>query len=209
MQYTNKSYIKLLLLPILLLTLAACASTSEESHVETDDETLPERVEVKTPEITPKFQQDYNRAIALIQTKKNRSAISSLNKLIQNYPQFAGPHVNLGLIYFKAKQYSKARKEFDKALVLNPNNAVCHNHIGIIQRKNGEFKLALQSYKLAIRNNSNYASAHLNIGILYDIYLADLTKALNHYQHYQRITGAKDKKVSKWIIDIKRRVNAS
>jgi len=206
MPYINSTNIKNLLLSVIVLIISACATTAGDNSIE---DTLPEKIVVITPPTTPKFQRDYARAISLIQGKKNRSAIRSLTLLTQNYPQFAGPHVNLGLIFFKAKQYTKARKEFEKALVLNPNNAVSHNHIGIIQRKNGEFKQALQSYKLAIQSNANYASAHLNIGILYDIYLSDLTKALEHYQRYQQITGDKDKKVAKWIIDIKRRVNAS
>jgi len=196
-----------------MLNVVACAVPGGNSGEQAGDalleDALPARVEVKTPPITPKFQRDYNRAISLIQTKKNRSAIKALTLLTKNYPQFAGPHVNLGLIYFKAKQYSKAQKAFNKALALNPNNAVSHNHIGIIQRKNGKFKDALKSYRLAIQGDPKYASAHLNIGILYDIYFSNLPKALEHYQLYLDITGAKNKKVSNWIIDIKRRVNAS
>ena len=195
------------------MSITACAAPTGESASDASNEfseqLLPEKVEVKTPPITPKFQRDYTRAISLIQTKNNRSAIQALTLLTQNYPQFAGPYVNLGLIFFQAKQYNQAKKEFSKALTLNPNNAISHNHIGIIQRKNGEFKEALISYQLAIRSNPNYANAHLNIGVLYDIYLSNLTKALEHYERYQKITGEKDKKVANWIIDIKRRLNAS
>ncbi len=209
MQYINNTLLKYLVFSIFIVNIAACATSTNNSGSQSSEESLPAFVRVKTPPVTPKFQRDYARAISLMQTNKNSSAIRAFTSLTQNYPQFAGPHVNLGLIYFHAKQYSKAQKEFDKALALNPNNAVSHNHIGIIQRKNGKFKEALKSYQLAIRSNPDYANAHLNIGILYDIYLADLAKALEHYKHYQKITGNKDKKVSKWIIDIERRVNAS
>jgi len=214
MPYINSNTIKNSLLTSLIVCLVACAappssdSTSDLAGNLTSD-SLPAMVEVKTPPITPKFKRDYARAISLLQSRKSRSAINAFTALTRNYPQFAGPHVNLGLIYFRAKQYTKATKHFNKALVLNPNNAICHNHIGIMQRKKGEFKDALKSYRLALRSNANYANAHLNIGILYDIYLLNLTKALEHYQRYQTITGDKDKTVRKWIIDIKRRVNAS
>jgi len=216
MPYINNINIKNIILTLFVLSITACAATSggsddspSQSVSESSSDSLPPMVDVKTPPITPKFQRDYTRAISLIQTKKNRSAIKAFTKLTQNYPQFSGPHVNLGLIYFKAKQYSKAQKAFTKALELNPNNAISHNHIGIIQRKNGKFKEALTSYRLAVRSNSNYANAHLNLGILYDIYLSNLPKALEHYQRYQKITGEKDKKVSKWIIDIKQRIKSS
>ncbi len=198
------------MLSLLIVSVSACAISTTSTDEETiDEEALPALVPVKTPPITPKFQRDFNRAISLMQKNKNRSALKLLTLLTQNYPQFAGPHVNIGLIYFRAKQFSKAKKAFEKALNVNPNNAVSHNHLGIIQRKNGEFKAALRSYRLALLSNDSYANAHLNIGILYDIYFSNLTKALEHYQRYLEITGSKDKKVSNWIIDIKRRVNAS
>jgi len=207
---------KNIILTLFVLSITACAAPSSgskdssgESIFESSSDTLPAMADVTTPPITPKFQRDYTRAISLIQSKKNRSAITALTRLTQNYPQFAGPHVNLGLIYFKAKQYSKAQKAFTKALVLNPNNAISHNHVGIMQRKKGKFKEALTSYRLAVRSNPDYAGAHLNLGILYDIYLSNLPKALEHYQRYQKITGEKDKKVSNWIIDIKRRIKSS
>lgn len=198
------------MLALLIAGVSACAiptSSSDEDTIE--EEALPTLVPVKTPPVTPKFQRDFNRSISLMQKNKNRSALKLLTLLTQNYPQFAGPHVNIGLIYFRAKQFSKAKKAFEKALSLNPNNAVSHNHLGIIQRKNGEFKAALKSYRYAILSNADYANAHLNIGVLYDIYFSNLTKALEHYQRYLDLTGNKDKKVSNWIIDIKRRVNAS
>ncbi|MFV2059394.1 MAG: tetratricopeptide repeat protein [Gammaproteobacteria bacterium] len=209
MQFINNINFKNLILSIFIVSLTACAAQTENSGTQPTEDSLPAFVKIQTPPVTPKFKRDYIRAISLMQSNKNNSAIRALKLLTQNYPQFAGPHVNLGLIYFHAKQYSKAQKAFDKALNLNPNNAVSHNHIGVIQRKNGKFKDALKSYQLAIRSKPKYANAHLNIGILYDIYLANLSKALEHYKRYQEITGNKDKNVSKWIIDIERRVNAS
>ena len=45
----------------------------------------------------------------------------------------------------------------------------------------------------------------MNIGILYDIYLNNLSAALDHYQHYQAITGGRDAQVKRWIQDVKLR----
>jgi len=41
---------------------------------------------------------------------------------------------------------------------------------------------------------------------LYDIYLNRLCAALDHYQHYQSISGGNNTVINKWIIDVKQRL---
>jgi len=43
---------------------------------------------------------------------------------------------------------------------------------------------------------------------LYDLYLHQSERALAHYREYQILSGSADKLVSKWIIDLERRVKA-
>jgi lipoprotein NlpI len=52
----------------------------------------------------------------------------------------------------------------------------------------------------------NYAYAHLNYGILLDLYLGELENALAHYQKFQQLTPEEDKEVTKWIVDLERRI---
>jgi hypothetical protein len=41
---------------------------------------------------------------------------------------------------------------------------------------------------------------------LYDIYLNNPRAALDHYRHYQTISGGNNTVVIKWIIDVKHRL---
>ena len=60
----------------------------------------------------------------------------------------------------------------------------------------------------AISHNSDYANAHLNIAVLFDIYLYDLDRAMQHYKMYQSLTNASDELVGKWVVDLERQISA-
>jgi lipoprotein NlpI len=93
----------------------------------------------------------------------------------------------------------------NKAIKINPNRPDTYNQLGIVLRSAGQFKAARDAYEQALRFDSNYAYAHLNLGILYDLYLRDARKALDHYERYQNLLPVQDKQVSKWVVDLKRR----
>ena len=80
------------------------------------------------------------------------------------------------------------------------------NHIGILERRKGNFENALQAYQRAIEIDAKYARVHLNLGILFDLYLQDLEKALQHYRLYQTLTNDENEQVAGWIVDIERRL---
>ena len=145
----------------------------------------------------------------MIQSGQTKRAISTLDQLSRKQPLLAGPHTNLGILYLKTGKLNKAAAALEKAVDMNPANASAQNHLGIVYRKQGKFKEALNAYRIALQINPAYTTAHLNIGILYDLYLGDLPRALEHYRKYQSLTGKSDKHVTKWIVDIERRVKKS
>ena len=150
--------------------------------------------------------QQYDEAIAAMKSGNIASAKNNLSNLTKAYPDLAGPYVNLGIIYFRADEIDKAEEAFKQALKVNPNNAVSLNHLGIIYRGKGKFEDARSNYKKALDIAPNYAYAHLNYGILLDLYLGELDEALEHYQTFQELTPEEDKEVSKWIVDLERRI---
>jgi len=87
-----------------------------------------------------------------------------------------------------------------------PQQPDIYNALGSIYRRTGRFDDAETAYLKALQLAPDYANAHLNIGILYDIYLSNLSAALNHYQRYQTISGGDNTVVNKWIIDVKQRL---
>lgn len=150
----------------------------------------------------------YPSVIAEAEQGNTESAIKQLTKLTQKNPDFAPVFTNLGLQLLKAGNLPEAQSALKKTVELKLDNAVAYNHLGVISRMNGDFDTARSQYQKAIKYNPDYANAHLNLGILLDIYLYELDTALQHYENYQSLTGNNDKLVSKWIIDIQRRIKA-
>ena len=148
----------------------------------------------------------YPEALDAAKSGNTKSAIKLLTQVTSSNPEFAPAHTNLGLQHLRKNDFKSAEASFKKALEIDNSDAVAYNHLGVILRKQGKFKDAQVMYNNAIKQKPDYAIAHLNLGILYDIYLYELPLALEHYKRYQSITSDSDKQVSKWIIDLERRL---
>ena len=152
---------------------------------------------------------EYDSAIAAMKSGNIAQAKNILSILTQKYPDLSGPHVNLGIIHFRADEIDKAEEAFKQALKINPDSAVSLNHLGIINRGKGKFKEAKSNYERALEISPNYAYAHLNYGILLDLYMGELNEALDHYQKFQELAPGQDKEVKNWIVDLERRIKSA
>lgn len=152
---------------------------------------------------------DYDQALEAMKSGNITLAKNILSNLTQNYPDLSGPHVNLGIIYFRADEIDKAEESFKQALKINPDSAVSLNHLGIINRGKGKFDEAKSNYQRALEIAPNYAYAHLNYAILLDLYIGELENALDHYQKFQELAPAQDKDVKNWIVDLERRIKSA
>jgi len=149
----------------------------------------------------------YKNAVSAMKNGQTDSAVSQFSAITQTHPNLAGPFINLGIIYISKGRYEDAEKNLLQATTIKPNDAIAQTHLGIAYRNQGKFDEAKVAYDVALKVDPKYPFAHLNAGILYDIYLSDLARALNHYQQYQALTNGQDKTVDKWIVDLERRVN--
>ena len=195
-------------------TLLACQTAPKLTPESTPEIAVPANVEVEVQTPPAQVQQInpqealYQQAIESTQTGDVDTAIRQFNQLIISNPSTNKVYTNLGLLYLHKKQIDKAKESFQKAIKQDDSDAIAYNHLAIIHRQQGEFTQALYHYYNAINADANYANAHLNLGILLDIYLQDLPKALEQYEIYQTLISVKNEKVDKWIIDIKRRIDA-
>jgi len=190
-----KRLIKLLLLGS-YLGLAGCASGPSSDAGQTPT----------NADVDPNILAEYQSALSLMKNGEDEQALQRLAILIKKYPNLAGTFVNLGIIYLKEQRYKDAQQVLLQATTISPANAVAHNHLGISQRGLGKFQKAEQSYLEALKLKPDYSHAHLNIGILYDLYLNELQRALDHYEKYKALSGSSDSLVEKWIVDLKRRI---
>jgi Flp pilus assembly protein TadD len=152
--------------------------------------------------------QQYAQALNLMKSGRSGDAELEFKELALAYPEFAGPYVNLGLLYMRDSRYSEAEGAFKTALGRNPNNAIAENELGISERKLGKFTEAEAAYQRTIVIDPNYAPAYLNLGVLYDLYLSEPQKALEQFEHYLALTG-ENKQVAGWVIELRKRVGAA
>ncbi|MBV1880881.1 MAG: tetratricopeptide repeat protein [Pseudomonadales bacterium] len=152
---------------------------------------------------------DYRKALEFLKDGKNKRALTMLKSITSRYPKLSGPWINQGIIHINLNRLPEAEKTFNKALSIYPDNPYALNMLGIVHRELGQFEKAKNNYEKALKIDKHYAKAHLNLGILADLYLRDLPLALKHFKRYQALQKTKEKRVSGWIKDIKRRIKAN
>ena len=143
----------------------------------------------------------------MMKSNRNTDAELELKQLALAYPQFAGPQLNLGLLYLNDSRLPEAEAAFKAALQATPANPIAGDELGIVERKLGKFADAEAAYLRAIAAEPNYAPAHLNLGVLYDLYLSEPQKALEQFERYIEIAG-ENKQVAGWVIELRKRVGS-
>ncbi|MCE2027979.1 tetratricopeptide repeat protein [Sessilibacter corallicola] len=123
-------------------------------------------------------------------------------------PELSGPHLNLGLVYEATDRFELAETAYSAAISANSLNLDAYNQLAILKRKQGEFEQAETQYLNALSIWPDHAKSHLNIAILYDLYMGRLEPALAHYEQYQALAEAPEKRVVGWISDLRRRIDS-
>lgn len=192
----------------LMLGIAGCATSP--APTDTRVVTTPAATEQKAePAVSPAVQRDFTNALSAIKLGRYQDAERMLLTLAREHPELSGPYANLGIVYHRLGKLPEAIKFLAQAIEINPDRAAYYNQLGIVYRQNGQLDKARESYIRALEVDPLYLNAHLNIGILYDLYLQERGKALQHYERYQALLPAADAQVNKWIVDLKQRQQSS
>ncbi len=161
------------------------------------------------PPVSAESRQLYEQALTALKAGHYADAERGLLAVARREPALAGPHANLGILYARTGKVTQAIESLQQAIRLNPDRAEYYNELGMVLRREGKFDDARRNYSKAIETDPNYAYAHLNIGILYDLYLPDTEKAMQHYQRYRELAPSEAAAVAKWIADLQQRGRAS
>lgn len=159
-------------------------------------------------DVPPRAMTLYEQAIAIMAAGDTIDAELRLQEFLLQYPNYAGAHVNLAIIFADRGDLEAAENSLTDALILSPEHPAALNQLGLLLRRQGKLQEAEAAYKRAVEGNPDYALAHYNLGVLNDLYLQRLDAALQHYERYQQLAG-EDQQVAKWIADLKRRISAA
>jgi tetratricopeptide (TPR) repeat protein len=151
----------------------------------------------------------FNRALALMTARDFINAEIELTDLAARFPGFAGPEVNLAIIYRQDGRIDDALGALQRALAIAPDHPSANNELGLIERGRGDFEAAEAAYRRAIAGDPDYALAHYNLGVLLDLYLRREAEALEQYEAYQALTAVPDDEVGRWVVDLRRRLGLS
>ena len=112
--------------------------------------------------------------------------IEAYEKAIELDPGSAGALVNLGTIYFNARDFTTAERYYTLATETDPEYALAHFDLGNLCDECGDRGRALEHYSAALRISPNYADAHYNIALLYQGARQNM-KAVRHWMAYLKL----------------------
>ena len=157
--------------------------------------------------VPPQSQQQFTDAVALATGGDLAGAERAFDSLNAQYPNYAGPLINLAVLRAKAGKLEAAEQALQAAVERNPDSATAFNQLGILYRRLGRFKEADTAYQKAVEIDPAYANAYFNLGVLCDLYLQDPQRALEAFERYLARASEPDPKVRGWITELKSRLS--
>ncbi|UCG71945.1 MAG: tetratricopeptide repeat protein [Chromatiales bacterium] len=151
----------------------------------------------------------YARALGWMDAGDDARAAGAFRELAADYPDYAGPLVNLAILESRAGNTEAGINLLSNAVVICDQCAPAWNQLGILLRRQGRFEEAESAYLKALAEDPDYALAHYNLGVLYDLYQQQPATAVEHYERYVALTDdVSQLPVDKWIVDLRRRIGA-
>ena len=152
---------------------------------------------------------DYAQALSYLNNGNDRAAERELRNMVTQYPEIAGPRINLATLLLERGDNEEALGLAREAIAANPRSAAGYNVLGMAERRAGNFDAARSAYQNALAADPGYDQAQLNLGILYDLYLRQPDRALAAYEAFQAAQAEPDTQVNIWIADFKRRAGGN
>ena len=155
--------------------------------------------------VDDELKRDFEAATALLAAEKYEQGITLLGKVIKRSPKSTAPYINLAMAYRKQDKLEQAEEQIKKALEISPLHPAANDEYAKIHRRNGRFGEARRLYEALLKEYPKFHPARKNLAILCDLYLQDLSCALEQYEIYSE-ARPEDEKVTLWIADLRRRI---
>ena len=107
--------------------------------------------------------EEYN--LALTKSGDNEDILMSLESIwkqrVEQNPNDAEAHANLGAVYQKKNNFQAALEQYNKAEELNPSNVTTRLNLGTLFQAQKDYDTAIEAYDTIIAVNPNYMPAYL------------------------------------------------
>jgi tetratricopeptide (TPR) repeat protein len=113
-------------------------------------------------------------------------AIECYRKVLEVEPRHAAAHINLGTIFYNAREFGLAEQHYRAAIESDPRYALAHFDLGNVLDETGRILAAIESYKTALLLAPTYADAHYNLALAYEK-IHEYRKALKHWRTYAKL----------------------
>lgn len=132
-------------------------------------------------------------------------AQATLDGLLAARPHHPDLLANAAIVARSQGESDKARTLFNEAIKAAPGHRVASNNLSLLLREEGEFIRARRVLIRALDHHPDDPTLHYNLAVVYELYLQDLGKALDHYQRYLSLIPQPDTEVEGWVQDLERR----
>ncbi|MEW6683144.1 MAG: tetratricopeptide repeat protein [Nitrospirota bacterium] len=148
----------------------------------------------------------FQKGTTLVEDGKFKEARTVFENLRTNYPHVSVFHNNLGVVYKRLGLLPEAVAAYQQAIEIQPQYPEAYYNLGLALREQGEFRQAEDAYRRALDVAPDFRDATYNLAVLYDLYLNEPEKAIQHYETYLASGGEGREEVTIWIAALHKRV---
>jgi tetratricopeptide (TPR) repeat protein len=110
----------------------------------------------------------YEEAQQMLEQGEYAAAAEALARIFAEDQTDAEAAFALGLAYFNAGQYEKAREAFENSLEVDPGRAAAvHHNLGALAYQVGEMQTAVEEFQAALAEDPNDPDTHYQLGATY------------------------------------------
>ena len=99
--------------------------------------------------------------------QNQKDAFTHFRRAIELYPSYGDAYGQLGLGYYRQKQYKEALENYEIALKYDPNDAKIYSNMGVIYFERKDLRKAEEVYLKATQLDPRYIDARRNLGSVY------------------------------------------
>ena len=134
-------------------------------------------------------------SVSLISQNKFDEPEKVLAKLIDDYPKYIEPYINLGALFDRQNKKDEALDVFNKCLefddIHESSKEILHLNVGNLLLDKTSYNEAIENYNSSLKINSKNINAHNKIGDAY-MFIEDRKNAIKHYEEVLKLDTEKN-----------------